>query len=135
MADTDEHDIFEEGFRVHDAGTHGPLAALAFVGGFVYLFLYHPIVWAVLAGASFILAAGLFTTTFFLGMRVGPRSLLVAMPIGLACLGLLWLLFSVVGPTPNPACSGPGPPRHAPVDQWWLRRAGPLSFPVMRRIN
>ena len=103
MADPDERDFFEESFHVYRAGYLSLLAAGTFVGGFVYLFLYHPTVWGVFAAASFVLATGLFTTTIFLGMRVGVRSLLVAVPIGLACLGLLWLLFKAQRPPPNPA--------------------------------
>jgi hypothetical protein len=97
MAFTEEQDFGAEAFRYRRFGGLALGVGAALTGGFMVLFLFNPLVWAVLGALVFAIASGFVITTAFLGIRDKSKVLIVSPIIGFGLLGLLWVLYKTEG--------------------------------------
>jgi hypothetical protein len=97
MAFTEEEDFGAEAFRYYRFGGLALGIGAAITGGFMVLFLFNPLVWAVLGALVFAVASGFVITTVFLGIRDKPKVFIVSPIVGFGLLGLLWVLYKTEG--------------------------------------
>jgi hypothetical protein len=97
MAFTEEQDFGAEAFRYYRFGGLALGIGAALTGGFMVLFLFDPLVWAVLGALVFAIASGFVITTVFLGIRDKRKVLIVSPIVGFGLLGLLWVLYKTEG--------------------------------------
>ena len=69
------------------------LVVAVFAGLFMVLFLYSPVLWAVLCAVAFAVATGFVITTILLGVRDKRRAWMISPLVGLALLVVLWFAF------------------------------------------
>ncbi len=97
MAFTEEQDFGAEAFRYYRFGGVALGIGAALTGGFMVLFLFNPLAWAVLGALTFAIASGFVITTVFLGIRDKRKVLIVSPIVGFCLLGLLWVLYKTEG--------------------------------------
>ena len=69
------------------------LLVAVFASLFMVLFLYSPVLWAVLSAVGFAVATGFVITTILLGVRDKRRAWMISPLVGLALLVVLWFAF------------------------------------------
>ena len=69
------------------------LLVAVFASLFMVLFLYSPVLWAVLCAVAFAVATGFVITTILLGVRDKRRAWMISPLVGLALLVVLWFAF------------------------------------------
>jgi hypothetical protein len=97
MAFTEDQDFGAEAFRYYRFGGLALGIGAALTGGFMVLFLFNPLAWAVLGALVFAIASGFVITTVILGIRDKRKVLIVSPVVGFALLGLLWVLYKTEG--------------------------------------
>jgi hypothetical protein len=97
MALTEDQDFGAEAFRYYRFGGLALGIGAAITGGFMVLFLFNPLAWAVLGGLVFAIASGFVITIVFLGIRDKRKVLIVSPIVGFVLLGVLWVLYKTEG--------------------------------------
>jgi hypothetical protein len=76
------------------------LAVAVFACLFMVLFLYSPVLWAIVCAAGFALATGFVITTILLGVRDKRRAWILSPLVGCALLVVLWFAYKAQQSSP-----------------------------------
>lgn len=83
------------------------LLAAVFAGLFMVLFLYSPVLWALLCAIAFAVATGFIITTILLGVRDKRRAWMISPLVGGVLLVVLWFAFKAQQASSAPAGQAP----------------------------
>jgi Na+/proline symporter len=100
---SEDLDSLNDGSRGRRSTGMTLLVVAVFASLFMVLFLYSPLLWAVLCAVAFAVATGFVITTILLGVRDKRRAWLISPLVGFALLVLLWLAFKAQQTSPDRA--------------------------------